>query len=257
MGGNDSVKTERAALSGQGKVAPPVDGPEVLERFHAELELVNIIASQVARTLGRGVEFDDLLSAGREGLLNAARRYDETRGVPFRAYANFRVRGAILDGVRQMSALPRRAYERLAALEAAAQVSEGEAQFAFARPAQSMSDDEAEGRLDDQLAVMATAAAIGIFTEALRNEAGLAAEAHLGASPEVAYSHAQVLAKVRGAVAELAATERDVISRHYFGAEGMEHIARDMNVSKSWVSRIHTRAIARLTKRLQSLDSPG
>lgn len=256
MGGNDSLKAERSAVSGQGKATPPVDGPEVLERFHAELELVNIIASQVARNLGRGVEFDDLLSAGREGLLDAARRYDEARGIPFRAYANFRVRGAILDGVRHMSALPRRAYERLAAMEAAASVSEGEAQFAFSRPTQSMSEDEAEGCLDEQLAVMATAAALGIVTEALRNEAGSAAEAHLHASPELAYSQAEVLAKVRSAVAELAPTERDVISRHYFGAEGMEQIARDMNVSKSWVSRIHTRAIARLMKRLQGLNSP-
>lgn len=258
MGGNDSVKAdEQSAVPAQGKAAAPVDSPETLERFHAELELVNIIASQVSRNLGRGVEFDDLLSAGREGLLDAARRYDAARGIPFRAYANFRVRGAILDGVRHMSALPRRAYERLAAMEAAASVSEGEAQFAFARPAQSMSEEEAEGCLDEQLAVMATAAAIGIVTEALRNEAGEAAEAHLDASPEVAYSQAEVAAKLRSAVAELAQVERDVISRHYFGAEGMEHIARDMNVSKSWVSRIHTRAIARLTKRLQGLDSPA
>lgn len=256
MGGNDGVKTERAAVSGSGKAAPRVDGPDVLERFHGQLELVNIIAHQVARNLGRGVELDDLLSAGREGLLDAARRYDEARGIPFRAYANFRVRGAILDGVRHMSALPRRAYERLAAMEAAASVSKGEAQFAFARPAQAMSDDQAEVCLDEQLAVMATAAALGIFTEALRNEAGATAEAHLDASPEVAYSQAEVLAKVRSAVAQLAPTERDVISRHYFDAEGMEQIARDMNVSKSWVSRIHTRAIARLMKRLQGLDSP-
>jgi RNA polymerase sigma factor FliA len=257
MGGNDSVKTEPFAVSARGKSVSFADNPEVLERFHDQLELVNIIASQVARNLGRGVEFDDLLSAGREGLLDAARRYDEARGIPFRAYANFRVRGAILDGVRHMSALPRRAYERLAAMEAAASVSEGEAQFAFSRPAQSMSEDEAEGCLDEQLAVMATAAAIGIVTEASRNEAGAGAEAHLDASPELAYSQAEVLAKVRSAVAELAPTEREVISRHYFGAEGMEQIARDLNVSKSWVSRIHTRAVARLMKRLQGLDSPG
>jgi RNA polymerase sigma factor FliA len=257
MGGNDSVKTEPSAVSARGKTVSSADDPEVLARFHGQLELVNIIASQVARNLGRGVEFDDLLSAGREGLLDAARRYDEARGIPFRAYANFRVRGAILDGVRHMSALPRRAYERLAAMEAAASVSEGEAQFAFSRPAQSMSEDESEGCLDEQLAVMATAAAIGIVVEASRSEAGAAAEAHLDASPELAYSQAEVLAKVRSAVAELAPTEREVISRHYFGAEGMEQIARDLNVSKSWVSRIHTRAVARLMKRLQGLDSPG
>lgn len=228
------------------------DSPEVTERFHAELELVTIIASQVARSLGRGVEFDDLVSAGREGLLDAARRYDPARGIPFRAYANFRVRGAVLDGIRQMSALPRRAYERLAAMEAAVAVSEGEAQFAFARPAQAMSDADAETCLDEQLAVMATAAAIGLVTESARGESE-GAEATPDIDPELAFAQAEVMATVRAALAELAPVERDVVTRHYLEAEGMESIARDMNVSKSWISRIHTRALARLTKKLQSV----
>ena len=51
------------------------------------------------------MEHDDLVSFGREGLLDAARRYDESRGVPFRVYASFRVRGATYDGVRRTSAL--------------------------------------------------------------------------------------------------------------------------------------------------------
>lgn len=230
----------------------PSDAPEVLERFHAELELVNIIASQVARSLGRGVEFDDLVSAGREGLLDAARRYDAARGIPFRAYANFRVRGAVLDGVRQMSALPRRAYERLAAMEAAVAVSEGEAQFAFAKPASAMSDADAETCLDEQLAVMATAAAIGLVTESARGESE-GAEATPDVDPELAFAQAEVVATVRAALAELAPVERDIITRHYLQAEGMGSIASDMNVSKSWISRIHTRAMARLTKKLQAV----
>jgi RNA polymerase sigma factor FliA len=246
-----SVEDSSLAVGARVK-APPVDSPEVLERFHGELELVNIIASQVSRTVGKGVEFDDLLSAGREGLLDAARRFDATRGIPFRAYANFRVRGAMVDGVRHMSALPRRAHERLAAMEAAMAVSEGEVQFAFARPAQSMSSDEAEACLDEQLAVMATAAAIGIVAEATRGEAG-GSEASIDSNPEQAYTQAEVMATVRAALAELAPVERDVVTRHYLEAQRMEKIAQDLNVSKSWVSRIHTRAIARLTKRLQSI----
>lgn len=228
---------------------PAADAPEVLERFQTELELVNIVASQVKRTLGRGIEFDDLLSAGREGLLDAARRYDAARGIPFRAYANFRVRGAVLDGVRQMSALPRRAHERLVAMEAAMQVGEGEVQFAFAKHTQGLADHEAEQHLDDQLATMATAAALGIVAEGARADAAEPGDS----DPEQAYSRAEVLAKVRAALAELAPVERDVVTRHYLEAERMENIARDMNVSKSWISRIHTRAMTRLTKRLKSV----
>jgi RNA polymerase sigma factor for flagellar operon FliA len=139
------------------------DAPEVLERFHTELPLVEIIARQIARTVGRLVEFDDLVATGREGLLDAARRFDPTRDVPFRAYANLRVRGAILDGVRQNSPLPRRTYERVVALKAAAQVSEGEAECAFA--AGGVADANAADRaLAEHLAAIAMAAAVGMVT---------------------------------------------------------------------------------------------
>src|SRR5215204_2093142 len=122
---------------------PDADSPDVLERFHSQLDLVQIIARQLSRSI-RGVDYDDLLSAGREGLLDAARRFEPARGIPFRAYANFRVRGAIIDGVRQMSALSRRAYERLSALEAATLVSEGEAEHAFREPIGMMEEADAE-----------------------------------------------------------------------------------------------------------------
>ena len=74
------------------------DESEALRRFEETLELVEIVARQIGRLIGGAVELDDLRSFGREGLLDAARRYDPTRGVPFRAYANYRVRGAIYDG---------------------------------------------------------------------------------------------------------------------------------------------------------------
>ena len=106
-----------------------------LERFNAELDLVEIVARQVGKTIGRGVELDDLLGYGREGLLDAARRFDPARGVPFRAYANYRVRGAIIDGVRTMARLPRRAHERLNALSAANHYGEGASEDVLAPPA--------------------------------------------------------------------------------------------------------------------------
>ena len=104
---------------------PPSDTPEVIALVRAELELVDVIAKQISREIGSVVEYDDLVSTGREGLLDAARRFDPTLGTAFRTYARIRVRGAIVDAVRQMAGLPRRAYERLSALRAAGLTSEG------------------------------------------------------------------------------------------------------------------------------------
>jgi len=224
------------------------DSPEVLARFNAELALAESIARQVWHTLGKAVELDDLVSSAREGLFDAARRFDSARGVPFRAYANFRVKGAIMDGVRRMSTIPRRAHERIVAMEAALAVSEGDSQVLFARPTQALRDEEAEEYLDDQLGAMATAAAIGLVNDALRQDDGAEAPLHL--NPEIAFLQAEASQRIRLAIAELSTAERTVVERYYLNAEQMDQIARDMNVNKSWVSRLHARAISRLSKRL-------
>lgn len=239
---NRMEPVEQSANGGRG-VSVATDSPDVLERFHAELSLVDIIASQISRSVGRSIEFDDLVGAGREGLLDAARRYEPARGVPFRAYANIRVRGAMLDGVRQLSMLPRRAYERISALEAAAGISEGEAEQAFVSgPA--LSPSAADDALAEHLAAVAMAAAIGIATET-QGEASDGDD-----SPEEALARAELIHMVRGAITELAADEAELVRRHYFDSERLEDIGRDLGMSKSWASRIHTRAVARLAKRL-------
>ena len=228
------------------------DPPEVLERFHAELDLVEIIAGQVSRSIGGLVEFDDLLSAGREGLLDAARRFDPSRNVPFRAYANFRVRGAVFDGVRQMAALPRRAYERLAALEAASLFSEGEAEVAFADAGAPMDDADLEAALEEQLAAMATATAVGVVAESLR--ADPAGSEVAAGDPEEAFSRAELLAHVERALGELEVDrEAEIIRLHYLEGMSMEAISKLLDIDKSWASRLHTRGVARLTKRLRTL----
>ncbi len=223
-----------------------VDTPEALERFHAELELVNIIAAQVSRTVGRAIEFDDLVAAGREGLLDAARRFEPTRGVPFRAYANYRVRGAVLDGVRKLSVLPRRVYERLAALESASLVSQGEAEHAFAGKA-AADPSAADRALAAHLSSIAMAAAVGIATET-RGE-----DVDNDDSPEEAVARAELVQIVRSAIAELPKEEGELVRRHYLEGERLDDVARDLDMSKSWASRLHTRAVARLAKRLRNV----
>ncbi len=230
---------------------PSPDSPEVLERFHNELSLVDIIAKQVLRTVQGRAELDDLLSAGREGLLDAARRFDPTLGVPFRAYANFRVRGAIIDGMRKMAALPRSAYQRLAALRDAGLVSEGNLEWTFREPVGSMSPGEAEAALDEHLAAVVTAAAIGLVSEAVRTEA--VADFDLEAS----YEREELLSLVRKELADLEHEEAEIVRRHYFDGHRLEDIARDLDMSKSWASRLHTRAMARLTTRLSAAASPA
>ncbi len=229
------------------------DSPEVLERFHGALELVEIIARQVRRTLGPGIELDDLVSYGREGLLDAARRYDPSRGVPFRAYANFRVRGAVVDGVRATARLPRRVHERLRALDSAHRVSEGAAEDTLGAPPLPGSRADAERALSTHLAAMATAMAVGLVAETGRGEEGEITSVDTRSSPEEALGNAELLARVRSAIETLPKEEAELVRRHYLEGERFDRVAVDLGLSKSWASRLHTRAIGRLTKRLRGI----
>ena len=232
------------------------ESPEVLERFSSGLQLVEIIARQVLRSLGSAAELDELLSFGREGLWDAARRFDESRGVPFRGYANFRVRGAIIDGVRSSARLSRRTHERLNGLQAAARVSEG-AQEDLASPrAPGAGVAEAEQALGDHLAAMATALAAGLIAPTAHGDAGERTLVDTSDDPEQAYGNAQLLTLIREAIADLPHEEAELVRRHYLEGARFDHVAEQLGLSKSWASRLHTRALARLSKRLRGLADP-
>jgi len=228
------------------------ESPEVRERFSSALGLVDIIARQILRTLGGSAELEELLSFGREGLWDAARRFDDSRGVPFRGYANYRVRGAIIDGVRASARLSRRTHERLNGLQAAARISEGAFEDASVPRPPGSGPAEAETALSDHLAAMATAMAAGLIAPTAHAEGGERTLVDTSDNPEEAYGQAQLLALVRSTIAELPHEEAELVRRHYLEGARFDHVASELGLSKSWASRLHTRALTRLAKRLRS-----
>jgi RNA polymerase sigma factor for flagellar operon FliA len=229
------------------------DAPEVLARFHEHLGLVGIIARKIGRTIQGHVTHEDLVSYGNEGLLDAARRYDPERGIPFRNYAHFRVRGAIIDGVRGASHLPRRVHQRLQGLGAADQFSEGAVEDLDSTRAGRATAAAAEQALNDHLAGMATAIALGLVSEGRGSDA---ATELLGGrpspNPEDALAERQLVELTRQALQDLPEQEATLVRRHYFEGERFDHVAAELGLSKSWASRLHTRALTRLSKRLKS-----
>ncbi|HEV8549875.1 MAG TPA: sigma-70 family RNA polymerase sigma factor [Polyangiaceae bacterium] len=224
---------------------------EELARFESGLDLVDAIARRIAREVGPSAELADLVSYGREGLLDAARKFDPNRGVPFRGYASFRVRGAIIDGVRQSARLPRRAHERLNGLAAANRVSEGASEDTFAPRPPGATAADAERALGEHLAAMATAVAVGLLTTTAYNDEGERVSVAADATPEEAFGRAEMLEVVRQAITELPAEEQTLVRRHYLEGERFDHVAAELGLSKSWASRLHTRAIKRLTEKLR------
>lgn len=231
--------------------APAPDAPDVLARFHAELDLVDLNARQVTRRIGASsVTLDDLRSFGREGLLQAARTFDASHGVPFRRWANLRIRGAMIDGVRQWGALPRRVYRELRAIEAADRVQEVFHEEDAANPAATA--EAADARLTGYLAGLATAISMGTMVAA-PNE--MADPEGRNPTPEDLVGKAELVERVKAIIQRLPDAERTLVERHYFGEQTLDRAAASLGLSKSWGSRLHARAIESITRELRKTNA--
>jgi RNA polymerase sigma factor for flagellar operon FliA len=224
----------------------PADAPETVARIREGMPVVDLLAHQLRRQLGN-VDLDDLRSAGHEGLVNAARSFDASLGVPFRRWANLRVRGAMIDAVRSQGGMPRRIYARLRAIEAADRVSEAAAEEDANKPAAAPA--EADARLDGYLAGLATAMAVGLLAESTGPDAEDVRDASLTAEEQLA-AH-ELLMRVREAVDKQPDAERHLVTRHYFEGQTFDEAAKELGLSKSWASRLHARAIEGIARELK------
>jgi RNA polymerase sigma factor for flagellar operon FliA len=230
-------------------VAP--DSPEILQRFKSALDIVAKMARQMRRTVGSNINVEELESCGREGLLDAARRYDPQRRVPFRSYACVRIRGAMIDGVRRLMPLSRRNWQRLRGLESIELLNQSltEDLHGSELPVTARSADEI---LSAHLAAMATAMAAGMLHERASGDSGepLARDDD---DPEEILLRRELSAQFERAIPELPGLESELVRRHYLNGERFDHVASSLGLSKSWASRLHRRAMDRLAKRLREL----
>lgn len=234
-----------------GTLMLPADHPETRRRFQAELNLVSIVVSQTMRIFGRFVDADDLQSFGHEGLLHAARTYDPSREVPFRRWANVRVRGAVYDGVRRTGKLPRRLYLRMQALEASTLVTEAadEQQAGDAAPRTAV---EADAAVSDRLSASATAMAAALLgARSIDDETLHVADSR--ATPEEATAAKQLAGRLRAAVDSRGEPEKTLLLRMYWQGESLEEAGAAVGLSRSWACRIHAKAVGSLGKQLRGL----
>jgi RNA polymerase sigma factor for flagellar operon FliA len=228
------------------KTKAPADSPEVAARVAEGMDLTRIIARQVRRQLGASLDVDELESLGREGLLGAARSFDPARGVPFRRWANMRVRGAMIDGMRAQGGLPRRVYRALRAMEASNRIQEVVAEETSAAPP--ATPQAADDKLSEALSGMAMAMAAGFLAPQTE---GIDQVPQQEDSPEEALGRAQLMEHVKAAILRRPDNERILIQRHYFDGVTFEEAASEIGLSKSWASRLHARAMEAIAAELR------
>lgn len=216
----------------------------------ANLALVSIVTRQVQREIGVANRFtDELEAAGREGLFMAAQRFEPERGVPFRRFANHRVRGAIIDTLRRESLLPRKTRAKLQQMDTALALNEDASENLAAPRAPGSGVADLDARLATHLANLATALSTGLIAQSA-TEDGDPIAVDPAPTPEECVELAQQRATLDQAIDELTDQEKTLIKKHYFEGVRFDEVAVGLKMSKSWASRLHTRAIGKLTKKL-------
>lgn len=224
------------------------DTPEVLERINGQLDLVEMLARAFRRQMGPHASVEDLASYGKEALLLAARSYQTGHGVTFRRWAAFKIRGAMIEAMRSKGPLPKRVYRKLRAMESAERIYEIAAEEDEAAPA--LTAEDADARLTQVLTNAAHAMAVGFLT--MRSAENLLRPlADEGDSPEEIVATTEMARLIREAIDERPENERTLLLRHYFDEIPFNETAKEIGLSKSWASRLHTRAIEGLARTLK------
>lgn len=204
--------------------------------------LVRKLALRVRTQLELTTQLEELMAYGFSGLLEARERFDPTRGVAFETFAYYRVRGAILDGVRRMAYLPRKIHAQRKAAEALDRAAE---EVIYQRAA------DPGSRADAAATLTAIDTILGKTCAAYVIAAVGQSDDQSGPGPE-----AQALAKeeherVRQALSLLPERERRLVEGHFFHDRTLEELGEEMGISKSWASRLCSRALSRLREELE------
>jgi RNA polymerase sigma factor for flagellar operon FliA len=245
-------------------VTSPVELPRVCRaadtaRVEAGLPFVEALARRMAATMPHSIDLGDLVQDGVLGLIDAAERFDEGRGIKFETFAERRIRGAMIDALRK-DAWPRGVRRVRRELEAARERLRVELghEPSLADLAHAIGADEK--RLGKTIVRINT-----IESTSPLSCGDHVDESHLPAvlvpvepeRPDHAYERTEVRERVRAAIDALPPRERRVIALYYYGEVTMKEIGAELGVNESRVSQLHARALKRLRDSLGADTAPA
>ncbi len=219
---------------------------------------VKYIAGKMAMKVPPNISLDELISAGTLGLVDAVNKFDPVREIQFKTYAEFRIKGAILDELRGMDQFSRSIRKKIQAIEDAISTTDAK----LGRPAEDEEIAEEMGvGLEVYYELLADVQGYSILSldefikagsdhsetqESYKNQIK-------GEKTPVHYVDRMELKKViANALKTLTPKEQMVISLYYYDELTLKEIGSVMDLTESRISQIHTKAIIKLKMRLKS-----
>ncbi|MGE0551142.1 MAG: sigma-70 family RNA polymerase sigma factor [Kofleriaceae bacterium] len=227
-----------------------MDASERARLVERHLELPRRAAAMIFPRVRDHVDFEELVALGNAGLAEAAQRFDPARGVAFSTFAWYRVQGEIVDGLRRMTQLPRRAWAKLVALQAASSYLEQRGEREQGAAARGSTPPSGADALEAVKAAMSAIRTMYVTSlEAMRDKGFDAASD--APPPSHGMESQRLAARLNQAIAALPEREREIVRKHYFEGKNLLEAGAELGVSKSWASRLHAQAVDRLRAALE------
>jgi RNA polymerase sigma factor for flagellar operon FliA len=224
------------------------------------LPQIKYIAQRISIKLPSHVELNDLVSAGIIGLLDAIEKFDPNRGVKFKTYAELRIKGAILDSLRNLDWAPRSLRKKSKDLERVYR----DLEQRLGRPATEKEVCEAmEITLEEfyELVDQIKGLNLGSFQELSGQDDDKNGEPLVKYVPDAphldpffVFHKSEIQGILSTAVDTLPKKERLVVSLYYFDELTMKEIGKVLGVNESRVSQLHTKAMLRLRTKLRMMN---
>jgi len=229
-----------------------VDGRERVELVERNLDLARRAAAVIHPRVRDHVAFEELVALANAGLAEAAHRFEPGRGVLFTTFAWYRVNGAIVDGLRKITHLPRRTWAKLVALRAANEYLEHRAERERGAADRGVAPADAANALDAVKHAMSAIRTMYMTSLETLRETGFDVAADGPAMPDRLDS-ARMATRLRAAIAALPDKERALVTKHYWEGKNLLEAGAELGMSKSWASRLHAQAV----EKLRSIVEPG
>jgi RNA polymerase sigma factor for flagellar operon FliA len=242
----------------QVSLVPP--GSEAEQVMLAHLPMVRFLARRVHERLPQHVDMEDLVSAGVVGLMDAFQKFDPKKQVQFRSYAQFRIRGAILDSLRALDWGPRELRRKGRQVEDAIQALTSRLGRS---PSETEIAREMQLDLDEYQHLLGDLRGLDIGTlNAERSEDCTEDElAFVAGDPDddplLQCERSETKARLARAISELPERERMVLTLYYYEEMTMREVGLALGVVESRISQVHASAMVRLRAALRVPRSAG
>lgn len=229
--------------------------PDIREKIILEYApLVKLVAGRLSMYLGYNVEYDDLVSYGIFGLIDAIDKFDNMKEVKFETYASLRIRGAILDQIRKMDWIPRTIRQKQKKIDAVMK----EIELLTGRTATDEEIAEKLGITDDEYLDWQSQMKITnvvSLNEYMEQGSEVPAEHNRHTtsrfeSPEENIEKEELKQVLEETLQLLTEKERKVILLYYYEELTLKEISNILEVSESRISQLHTRALQKMKEKM-------